>query len=194
MRHIKTPLRISSICQKTTLYNLYNEGEQCKITGKSSSLLPDTPSSSLSKPDLNLPQPLGLGLIRTPLLDSELIRPPLRNVLGLVVGEEHLESLLDNPAAGVIEDHDGAHSDLELCGERHEAELLVDLGDELGRAAESHAGDHQDAVVHSLVLLDGLAEGAALVVDGESGDLLDELQKVDGAVQERGLELALEVD
>jgi hypothetical protein len=33
-----------------------------------------------------------------------------------------------------------------------------------------------------------------LVVDGESGDLLDKLQEVDGAVEERGLEFALEVD
>jgi hypothetical protein len=33
-----------------------------------------------------------------------------------------------------------------------------------------------------------------LVVDGEGRDLLDELQEVDGAVEERGLEFALEVD
>jgi hypothetical protein len=150
--------------------------------------------SSLTKLNLDIPQPLRLRLIRAPLLDSELIRPSLRNILGLVVGEEHLESLLDNPAAGVVEDHDGAHGDFEFGGERHEAELLVDLGDKLGRAAKGHAGDHEDAVVHTLVLFDRFAEGTALVVDGESGDLLDELQEVDGAVQERGLELALEVD
>jgi len=33
-----------------------------------------------------------------------------------------------------------------------------------------------------------------LVVDCEGGDLLDELQEVDGAVEERRLELAFEVD
>jgi hypothetical protein len=33
-----------------------------------------------------------------------------------------------------------------------------------------------------------------LVVDGEGGDLLDELQEVDGAVEERGLEFAFEVN
>ena len=33
-----------------------------------------------------------------------------------------------------------------------------------------------------------------MIVDGEGGDLLDELEKVDGAVEERGLEFAFEVD
>jgi hypothetical protein len=33
-----------------------------------------------------------------------------------------------------------------------------------------------------------------LVVDGESGDLLDELQEVDCRVEERGLEISLEID
>ncbi len=33
-----------------------------------------------------------------------------------------------------------------------------------------------------------------MVVDCEGGDLLDELQEVDGAVEERRLELAFEVD
>ncbi len=33
-----------------------------------------------------------------------------------------------------------------------------------------------------------------MVVDGEGGDLLDELQEVDGAVEEGGLEFAFEVD
>jgi hypothetical protein len=150
--------------------------------------------SKLPKLDLNIPQPLRLSLISAPLLNSELIRPPLRNILRLVIGEEHLQRLLNNPATSVIQHHNSTHSNLELSGEGHKAELLVDLGDELGRAAESHTRDHQDAVVHALVLLDGLAEGAALVVDGESRDLLDELQQVDGAVEERGLELALEVD
>lgn len=33
-----------------------------------------------------------------------------------------------------------------------------------------------------------------MIVDGEGGDLLDELQKVDGAVEKRRLEFAFEVD
>ena len=33
-----------------------------------------------------------------------------------------------------------------------------------------------------------------MVVDGEGGDLLDQLEEVDGAVEERGLEFAFEVD
>ena len=45
-----------------------------------------------------------------------------------------------------------------------------------------------------LVLANGLAEGTALVVDRESGDLLDELEEVDGAVEEGRLEFAFEID
>ncbi len=33
-----------------------------------------------------------------------------------------------------------------------------------------------------------------MVVDGEGGDLLDQLEEVDGAVEEGGLEFAFEVD
>jgi hypothetical protein len=168
-RHIKTPpFAFHLYAKKRAIYNLYNECNNIRINHRKSSNLLDIHLSKLPKLDLNIPQPLRLGLIRAPLLNSELIRPPLRDILRLVVREEHLESLLNNPAASVIKDHDGAHGNLELGGEGHEAELLVDLGDELGGAAESDAGDHQDAVVHALVLLDGLAEGAALVVDGES--------------------------
>ena len=37
-------------------------------------------------------------------------------------------------------------------------------------------------------------EGTALVVDCEGGDLLDELEEVNGRVEERGLEFAFQVD
>jgi hypothetical protein len=33
-----------------------------------------------------------------------------------------------------------------------------------------------------------------LVVDGECGDLLDELEEVDGAVEKRWLEFSLQID
>lgn len=150
--------------------------------------------SSLPKLLFDLPDPLRLRGVGAPLLHGKLIGTPLGDILRLVVREKSLESLLDDPATDVIQDHDRAHGDLKLGVERHEAELLVDLRDELGGAAESDAGDHEDAVVHALVFPDGLAEGTALVVDGEGRDLLDELQEVNGAVEERGLELALEVD
>lgn len=105
-----------------------------------------------------------------------------------------LEHLLDNPAATVVEDHDGGHGDLELGGEGDKLQLLVDLGNEFGCARERNSSDHDDTVIHALVLLDGLTERTSLVVDGEGRNLLDELQEVDSRVEERGLEFTLEVD
>ena len=177
------------------MYSLYNERINAEITRKSSTRLEQpTNQSSLPKLNLNIPQPLRLRLIRPPLLNSKLIRPPLRNILRLVIREKHLQRLLNNPTPRIIQNHNGTHRNLKLKSKRHQTKLLVDLRHKLGSTAESDTGDHEDAVVHALVLLDGLAEGAALVVDGEGRDLLDELQQVDGAVEERGLELALEVD
>jgi hypothetical protein len=134
-------------------------------------------------------------LPRVPLLlRLQLVRPPDRDILGPVIAKRPLERLLDDEAPDVIQDHDGRHREPEGVGELDEAELRVELGDELGRAGESHAGDEDDAPVHAAVFADAFAEGPALVVDGEGRDLLDELQQVDGAVQERGLEVAFEVD
>lgn len=72
--------------------------------------------------------------------------------------------------------------------------MLVDFRDELSGAGESDRGDEDDAVVHPSILLDRLPEWAALVVDCECRDLLDQLQEVDGRVEQRRLELAFEVD
>lgn len=116
------------------------------------------------------------------------------DVARLVVGEQLLEGDLDEPARGVVDDHDGRHGDLELVREGDELHLLVELGDELGRAAEGDGRHTHNAVEHALVLGKCLTEGAALVVDGEGADLLDELKEVHGAVEERGGKLGLEID
>lgn len=81
-----------------------------------------------------------------------------------------------------------------MRGEGDEAHLLVDLGDELGGAGEGDGGDADDAPVHAAVLGERFAEWAALVVDREGGDLLDQLEEVDSAVEEGGGEFALEID
>ena len=126
--------------------------------------------------------------------NGELIRTPDDNVLGTEVTEQLLEHLLNDPAATVVEDHDGGHGDLELGGEGNKLQLLVDLGNKLGCAGECDSSDHDNTVVHALVLFDGLTERTALVVDGEGGDLLNQLQEVDGRVEERRFEFTLEID
>lgn len=105
-----------------------------------------------------------------------------------------LEHLFNDPATTVIENHDGGHGDLEFGGKWDKLQLFVDLRDELGGTGESDTSDHDDTIVHTLVLLDGLAEGTTLVVDGKRGDLLDKLQKVDGRVKERRFEFTLKID
>jgi hypothetical protein len=127
-------------------------------------------------------------------LNGKLVRTSDGNVLGTEVAEHMLEHLLDNPAATVVEDHDGGHGNLEFGGERNKLQLLVDFRNELGSAGECDSSDHDDTVVHALVLLDGLTERTTLVVDGKGGDLLDQLKKVDGGVEKRRFKLALEID
>jgi hypothetical protein len=129
----------------------------------------------------------------TVLLPLQLIRSSNRNILRLVIAKEVLESLLNDIASNEITRHNNGDHKLEVAGKRNEFELLVDLGDKLGCAGECHGGHGDQAPVHALVLADGFAEGAALVVDCEGGDLLDELQEVDCGVQKGGLEVLLQV-
>lgn len=143
---------------------------------------------------------LVLLLLRLPLfyflpllLALELVRSPDCDVLGFVIAEEELQTLLDEITSDEVARHDGGDHDLEIRGERHEFELLVDLRDELGSAGERDGGDGDETPVHSLVLADGFAEGTTLVVDCEGGDLLDKLKEVDCGVEEGGLEFLLEV-
>jgi len=105
-----------------------------------------------------------------------------------------LQHLLDNPAACVVQDHEDGQGKLKFRAEGNQTQFLVDFGDKLRGAGEGDTGGGDKTPVHGFVLADGLAEGPALVVDGEGRDLLDELQEVDGAVEEGGLEFAFEVD
>ena len=136
-----------------------------------------------------------LLLLHLPLLLAlQLIRPSQRNIFRLVIRERVLEALLNDIAACIIEDHGRSEHPLKLARERHKLELFVDFGDEFGGAGEGDAGDKDETPVHAPVFADGFAEGATLVVDCEGGDLLDELQEVDGGIEERRLELFLEID
>lgn len=154
----------------------------------------------MSSINLNLPLLLLLSLSLNLLLQLavrltlELIRTTNSDILRAEVTEQMLKDILNNPAATVVKDHEDGESHLELVGERHEAQLLVKLGDELGGAGERYTGGGDETPVHGFVLTDGLAEWATLVVDREGGDLLDQLEEVDGAVQEGRLKLALEID
>lgn len=105
-----------------------------------------------------------------------------------------LQDRFNHIAAHEIGNHDGGHDDFKFSAERDHSELFVDFGDEFGRAGKRYAGNEQQAPVHAAVLADAFAEGSALVVDREGGDLLDELQEVDSAVEEGGFELAFEID
>lgn len=163
---------------------------------------PDTSSRDLTHAHLLCPllSLLILLFLRLLLLDPltilltlKLIRSSNRNILRLVITEEVLEPLLNDIASNEISSHDDSDHELEVAGERNELKLLVNLGDELSSAGERHGGDGDQAPVHALVLANGFAEGAALVVDCEGGDLLDELQEVDCGVQEGGLEVLFEI-
>jgi hypothetical protein len=150
--------------------------------------------------NLNLPLllllSLSLNLLQqfTVRLALELIRTTNSDILRTEVTEQVLKNILNDPAATVVEDHEDGEGHLELVGEGHEAQLLIQLGDELGGTGECYTGSGDKAPVHGLVLADRLAEGTALVVDREGGDLLDQLEEIDGAVQEGRLKLALEID
>lgn len=116
------------------------------------------------------------------------------DVLGPVVTETPLETLLNDVAADVVDQHGRGHANLEVGGEWDKLHLLVELWDELGGAGESECRYTEDAEVHAPVLGEVLAEWTTLVVDCEGRDLLDQLQEVDGAVKQRWCEFALEVD
>ncbi|GJC78632.1 hypothetical protein ColLi_01470 [Colletotrichum liriopes] len=134
-----------------------------------------------------------LRLLADPLA-LQLLRPAGGNVARSVVGEEVLEHNLNHPAGGIVDDHDARHRRLELVAEGDQLHLLVDLGNELHRAGEGQGRDTDNAVEHALVLTKTLAERTSLVVNGESADLLDELEQVNSAVEQAGGELGLEVN
>jgi hypothetical protein len=128
------------------------------------------------------------------LLTLQLFGATLCDISSAQIAEQKLEHHLNKVARDVVNDHHRRHGRLEVVCEGNEFHLLVELGDELSGAGEGDGGDAEDAVEHALVLRERLAEGAALVVYGEGGDLLDELEEVDCAVEERGGELGFEVD
>lgn len=138
---------------------------------------------------------LGQQDLRFPgVLRLDLIRSPDRNILGSEIAVQMLQDLLDGVTANVVRHHHRRHGDLELGREGHELQFLVQLRDKLRGAGECHARHGQEAPIHTPVLADALAEGAALVVDCEGGDLLDELEEVHRRVEEGRFEFALEID
>lgn len=135
------------------------------------------------------------GFLRLALsLALQLIRSTNRDILGAEVAEEVLENVFDDVASSIVEDHQHSQSELELVGEGDQAQLLIDFRNELGGTRECAGGCSNKTPVHSLVLSDGFTERSALVVDGEGGDLLDQLEKVDCTVQQRRLEFALKIN
>lgn len=127
------------------------------------------------------------------LFTLELIRSPDGNVFRLVVAEQRLEPFFDDPAASIVDNHNSGDHHLEVRRERNETQLLVNFGNKFRGAGESDAGDTDKAPVHTAVFADGLAERTALVVDGERGDLLDELKQIDCRIEKGWLEFLFEI-
>lgn len=127
-------------------------------------------------------------------LPLELLGTSLGDITRAVVAEELLETNLNDPASGVINDHDGGHVGLELIREGDELHALVDVGEELESTGKGQTRDTKNTVEHSLVLGKRLTEGTTLVVDGEGRNLLDELEEVDSRVKQRGGELGLKIN
>lgn len=135
-----------------------------------------------------------LLLQQSSIIALDLVRPADRDILWSKVTKRSFEQRLYDPAACIINDHDDGQRDFEIHGKGYEFQLLVDFRDEFCGAGKRDRGDEDDAVVHASVLLDRFSERTALVVDCERRDLLDQLQEVDGRVEQRRLELAFEVD
>lgn len=124
----------------------------------------------------------------------DLVGSPDCNVLGSEIAEKVLQDHFYQVAACKIGNHDSGHDDFELGREGDHSEFFVDFGDEFRRAGKCYAGNKQQAPVHAAVLADAFTEGSALVIDGEGGDLLDELEEIDGAVEKGWFELAFQID
>ena len=105
-----------------------------------------------------------------------------------------LQDDFNDVAAHIVNDHKTRNDQLELRAERDELQLFVNLRDEFRRARESYTRYEDEAPIHAAVLTDTFSEGTTLIVDSEGGDLLDELEQVDCAVEERRLKFAFEVD
>ena len=100
----------------------------------------------------------------------------------------------NNVASHEVNDHKTCNDQLELCAEGHQLQLFVDLRDEFRRARESYTRYEDKTPIHATVLTDTFSEWTTLIVDGEGGDLLDELKQVDCAVEEGRFKFAFEVD
>jgi hypothetical protein len=123
----------------------------------------------------------------------KLVWSPIGDILRPIIAKAPLQAFFDNPARAKVQHHHARNHPLELACKRHELETRIELRDEFGSAGEGDEGHGDEAPVHALIFADGFAEGAALVVDCEGGDLLDELEEVDGGVEEGGLKFLLEV-
>lgn len=132
-----------------------------------------TQKTLVSHQDLNLPLLLFLRLLHKLLLSLalrfplQLIRAANSDILGAEVAEHVLEDGLNQPATTVVKDHQHSQGHLELIAERHKAQPLVHLGHKLGRAGERNTRRGDKTPVHGFVFANGLAEGTALIVDGE---------------------------
>lgn len=123
-----------------------------------------------------------------------MIVPPHCNILRSEITVQILQHDFDDVTTHEVNDHKTGHDELELRAEGHEFQPLVDLRDELRRARESYTRHEDKAPIHAAVLADTFSEGATLIVDSEGRDLLDELEQINGAVEQGGFEFAFEVD
>lgn len=105
-----------------------------------------------------------------------------------------LQHLFNDKATHVISNHNPGHDKFEFCREGDKLQFLVELGYEFGRTGEGDSRDKNDSPVHAAVFADAFPEGATLVVDGEGGNLLNELEEIDGTIEKRRLEFAFKVD
>lgn len=133
-------------------------------------------------------------LLFTLRLPLQLVRPAYSDILWPEIAEQRLEHILNEPASRVIDNHQNSQCQFKLGAERDQAELLVQFRHEFGCTRKGDTRCRNQTPVHSLILANGLSEGAALVVDRESRNLLDKLQKIDGAVEERRLKVSLQIN
>lgn len=72
--------------------------------------------------------------------------------------------------------------------------MLVKFREKFGGVGKCNGGDVKNVLEYVLVFWEWFVEGMVLVVDGKSGDLLDELKEVDGWVEKGGGEFGFEID
>src|SRR6266480_3797051 len=124
----------------------------------------------------------------------KLILSAHRNVLWTKIAEQLFQDLLDQPTTQIIQNHHHRDCQLELVAELDQSQLLVHFRDKFRGARESYTRDEDESPVHSAIFTYRFSEGTTLIVDSESGYLLDKLKQIDSAIEKGRFKFPFQVN